>query len=94
MIKEIKRTAQFKKDYKKAVKSGCSEEAFREVLGYLVGQIPLPAKYHDHRLADSRDYKNVHECHIYPDWLLIYRIQKEELILELIRTGSHSDLFG
>ncbi len=93
MIKEIKRTTQFKKDYKKAIKNGCREEDFREVLSYLVEQKPLPEKYRDHRLQDTKEYKNVRECHIYPDWLLIYRIYKNELILELIRTGSHSELF-
>lgn len=93
MIKEIKRTSQFKKDYKKAIKQGCKEEDFIEVLTYLINQKPLPQKYCDHQLTDSKDYKNVRECHIYPDWLLVYRIRKNELILELIRTGSHSELF-
>ena len=93
MIKEIKRTSQFKKDYKKAIKSGCKEADFREVLNYLVEQKTLPEKYRDHQLTDSKDYKNVRECHIYPDWLLVYRVKKNELILELIRTGSHSELF-
>ena len=81
MIKEIKRTAQFKKDYKNAIRSGCKEEDFREVLRYLVDQKPLPNKYRDHRLTDSKDYKNVRECHIYPDWLLVYRVYKSELIM-------------
>ena len=93
MIKEIKRTSQFKKDYKKAIKSGCKEADFLEVLKYLVEQKDLPEKYRDHQLVDSKDYKNVRECHIYPDWLLVYRIHKSALILELIRTGSHSELF-
>lgn len=68
MIKEIKRTSQFKKDYKKAIKSGFKEEDFREVLKYLVEQKALPDKFRDHQLADSKEYKNVRECHIYPDW--------------------------
>ena len=93
MIREIKRTSQFKKDYKRAIKQGCSENDFKEVLKYLVNQEPLPEKYCDHKLTDSREYKNVRECHIWPDWLLIYRVHKSELILELIRTGSHSELF-
>ncbi len=93
MINEIKRTSQFKKDYKKAIKSGCKEEDFRKVLKYLVEQKTLPTKYRDHSLTDSKDYKNVRECHIAPDWLLVYRVNKTELILELIRTGSHSELF-
>ena len=55
------------------------------------GRIPLPAKYHDHSL--SGDYSGYRECHILPDWLLIYRIEKALLILGLTRTGTHSDLF-
>ncbi len=93
MIKEIKRTTQFKKDYKKAIKNGCKESDFVKVLEYLVKQKPLPEKYHDHQLVNSKDYKDVRECHINPDWLLIYRIHKSALILDLIRTGSHSELF-
>ncbi len=93
MIKEINRTAQFKKDYKKAIKRGCKEEDFKTVLKYLVAQKPLPDKYRDHQLQDTKDYKNVRECHINPDWLLIYRIEKEQLFLDLIRTGTHSELF-
>ena len=93
MIKEIKRTSQFKKDYKKAIKQGCNEDDFKEVLKYLVNQEPLPKKYCDHKLTNSKEYKNVRECHIWPDWLLVYRVYKSELILELIRTGSHSELF-
>lgn len=93
MIKEIKRTSRFKKDYKNAIKRGCKEQDFKEVMKYLVAQEELPEKYCDHQLHDSKDYKNVRECHIAPDWLLIYRINKSELILELIRTGAHNELF-
>ena len=93
MIKEIKRTSQFKKDYKNAIKRGCKKEDFVKVLKYLVEQKPLPEKYKDHSLTNSKEYRNVRECHIYPDWLLVYRIHENSLILELIRTGSHSDLF-
>ncbi len=94
MIKSISRTTQFKKDYKKAIKQGCKSEDFEEVLHYLVRQKPLPEKYRDHALNDSKEFKNARECHIYPDWLLVYRILNKELILELIRTGSHSELFN
>ena len=59
MIKTIKRTGQFKKDYKKAIKQGCKEEDFREVLKNLVEQKPLPEKYQDHPLNDTKEYKNV-----------------------------------
>ena len=50
-------------------------------------------KYMDHALVNSRNYKNMRELHIEPDWLLVYNIENSELILKLIRTGSHSDLF-
>ena len=53
----------------------------------------MPEKYRDHKLTNSKDYENVRECHIEPDWLLIYEIIDDELILNLLRTGSHSDLF-
>ena len=93
MIETIKRSTQFKKDYKKAIRQGCNEDDFKEVMKYLIKQIPLPQKYNDHPLSNSKHYKDVRECHIYPDWLLVYRSHKKELILELIRTGSHSDLY-
>lgn len=53
----------------------------------------LPSKYLDHHLVNSRNYQNMRECHIEPDWLLVYQVIDDELILRLIRTGSHSDLF-
>ena len=52
-----------------------------------------PAEYRDHALTNSRNYKGMRECHIQPDWLLVYRIRHEILVLQLIRTGTHSDLF-
>ena len=90
---DIRFSVQFKKDFKHALKQGLSEEKLTKVLEYLVNDRPLPRKYRDHALAGSRKYKNARECHIQPDWLLIYRILKSELVLELLRTGSHSDLF-
>ena len=53
----------------------------------------MPDKYRDHPLTASRKYKGVNECHIQPDWLLIYKIDNNKLMLYLSRTGSHSDLF-
>jgi mRNA interferase YafQ len=93
MINKVERTSQFKKDFKKAIKRGCKEEDFRRVLNILLSQKSLPEKYCDHALNNCKEYKNVRECHINPDWLLIYSIQHKELILQLIRTGSHSELF-
>lgn len=90
---KIEFTGQFKKDYKRAVKRGCNPEALETVITILVNEQPLPEKYRDHALTNSRHYKNMRECHIEPDWLLVYKVLKETLILRLIRTGSHSDLF-
>lgn len=53
----------------------------------------LPSKYRDHHFVNSRNYQNMRECHIEPDWLLVYQVIDDELILRLIRTVSHSDLF-
>lgn len=90
---KIEFSGQFKKDYKLAIKRGCNPKHFEEVVTMLVNEQPLPQKYRDHALVTSRNYKNVRECHIEPDWLLIYKIEKDRLILALIRTGTHSDLF-
>ena len=65
----------------------------KEVLSILSNGEKLDKKYKDHKLEDSRNYKNCRECHISNDCLLVYRIEKEELLLLLIRMGSHSDLF-
>ena len=89
----IEFTGQFKKDYRLAVKRGCDPKAIETVIALLANEQPLPEKYRDHALTNSRNYKDMRECHIEPDWLLIYKILKETLILRLIRTGSHSDLF-
>lgn len=85
-------TWQFKKDYKLAIKRGCNPDKLGNIIAMLMNEQPLPEKYRDHALTSSRNYKNVRECHIEPDWLLVYKIERERLILKLIRTGSHSDL--
>lgn len=86
-------TGQFKKDYKQALKRGCNPDKLWEVITLLTDEKPLPESKRDHALMDSRMYKNMRECHIEPDWLLIYKIESELMLLKLIRTGSHSDLF-
>ena len=63
------------------------------VITMLCAEQPLPTEYRDHALTNSRNYKGMRECHIQPDWLLVYRIRQEILVLQLIRTGTHSDLF-
>ena len=90
---KIEFTAQFKKDYKQAVKRGCDPAELETVVRFLVAEQPLPEKYRDHALVNSRHYKDMRECHIEPDWLLVYKVCKDMLILRLIRTGTHSDLF-
>jgi len=90
---KVEFTGQFKKDYKLAVKRGCDPKELEAVITFLVNEQPLPEKYRDHPLTNSRNHKDMRECHIEPDWLLVYKILKETLILRLIRTGSHSDLF-
>ena len=86
-------TGRFKKDYKIAVKRGFNPKRLEEVLELLQTEEVLPSKYRDHQLFNSRNSQNMSECHIEPDWLLVYQVIDDELILRLIRTGSHSDLF-
>ena len=83
----------FKKDYKRAIKRGLNKDLLMEVITKLQNEEPLPAKNHDHELIHYMGKDSVRECHIQSDWLLIYAIQKDELILDLLRTGSHSDVF-
>ncbi|MBQ7700502.1 MAG: type II toxin-antitoxin system YafQ family toxin [Clostridia bacterium] len=89
----IEFTGQFKKDYKLAIKRGCDPQDLTTVISLLADEQPLPEKYKDHQLENSRYYKGMRECHIKPDWLLIYKVYDDRLVLELIRTGTHSDLF-
>ena len=87
----IKYQAAFKKDYKRIVKRCYDMRLLEKVIELLANQKPLPEKNRDHQL--SGDYAGCREWHITPDWLLIYEVADEELILYLTRTGSHSDLF-
>lgn len=86
-------TGQFKKDYKLAVKRGCDPKKLEKVIRILCNEETLPETYRDHPLNNSKNYKGMRECHIEPDWLLVYKIVHEMLILKLIRTGTHSNLF-
>ena len=78
-------SGQFKRDY--------NPKKLEEVITLLCNEQPLPEAYRDHALTNSRNYKDMRECHIEPDWLLVYKVVRQTLILKLIRTGSHSDLF-
>ena len=87
----IKYTTKFRKDYKVIKKRGYDISLFTEVVDILAKEEKLPPKYREHRLSGK--YEGLMECHIQPDWLLIYRIEDDILTLTLSRTGSHSDLF-
>lgn len=87
----IKPTAKFQKDLKKAFIRGYDISLLTEVIKKLASGEPLPQKNKDHALIGN--YAGCRECHITPDWLLIYEINNGELILYLTRTGTHSDLF-
>ena len=87
-----KPTTQFKKDYKLAMKRGLDIGLLESVIADLAMGIPLPEKNRDHPL--SGNWAGHRECHVLSDWLLIYRIEGDVLVLTLSRTGSHSDLFG
>ena len=89
---EIVLSNRFKKDLKLAQKRGYNLDLLDEVVETLARQEPLPEKNRDHSLTG--DYTGFRECHIQPDWLLVYRADDEELMLFLSRTGTHSDLFG
>lgn len=88
---KIRYHTSFKKDYKRAIKRGYDIKLMEEIIENIAKGEPLPEKNKDHSL--SGDYIGCRECHITPDWLLIYEIDNGELILYLTRTGTHSDLF-
>ena len=82
-------TKQFEKDLKRMQKRGKSQEKIKVVIKKLVNEVRLEANYKGHKLIGK--YKGRRECHIEPDWLLVYKIKENEIIFE--RTGAHSDLF-
>ena len=88
---ELKKTSRFRKDLKRMVKRNLDIDLLDEVILTLREQKPLDPKYRDHEL--SGDYAGFRECHIQSDWLLVYMIDGDNLILTASRTGTHSDLF-
>ena len=87
---ELLRTSQFKRDVKKTKRRGKDTDRLKTVIVLLAQGRTLPAKYKDHQLKGV--YKDCRECHLEPDWLLIYRIEAN--VLQLVRTGTHADLFN
>lgn len=88
----VKPTGPFRKDLKRAKKRGLLLSDLYNVLDLLAEGKPLPAKFRNHLLTG--DYKGFWECHITPDWLLLYQKDTEIRIISLYRTGSHADIFG
>jgi mRNA interferase YafQ len=89
---KIIQTSLFKRDFKRAVKRGCDSDKLKEVVVLLANGKPVPLKNRDHALSGK--FQGFRECHIEPDWLLVYMIDGDQLVLTLTRTGSHSDMFG
>jgi mRNA interferase YafQ len=87
----VKPTSRFRKDYKLMEKRNLDMSLLDEIIAKLAQGIPLPSSNRDHELTGN--YAEHRECHVQPDWLLIYRIEKDVLVLTLTRTGTHSDLF-
>ena len=87
---ELRTTGKFRKDYKRCKKRGFDMSLLEKVVETLLAGKPLEGKYHDHGLVGQ--YAGHRECHILPDWLLIYYVDNESLILTAVRTGTHSDL--
>ncbi len=88
----IQLSSRFKKQYKLCMKRGLDDTKLEEVLNILSETGSLPPQYKPHKL--SNDYEGAWECHIQPDWLLVWKQNDTELILLLIATGTHSDLFN
>lgn len=89
---ELVTTGQFRKDYKRVKKRGYDMALLEDVINHLLQEKPLEEHYRDHGLTGN--YLGFRECHILSDWLLIYAVDKKQLILTASRTGTHSDLFA
>lgn len=82
----------FKKAYKRCVKRGLDVSEFEKVVRLLACGETLPPKYKNHPLSGK--YKGWNDCHIGPDWILVWRYEKDQLVLSLLDTGTHADIFG
>lgn len=86
----LRQSSKFRRDVKRLLRSGIDLSKLESVVETLVDQEPLDERYRDHPLIGN--WKGYRECHLQPDWLLIYRVVSDEL--QLVRTGSHAELFG
>ncbi len=85
-------TGQFRRDYKRLKKRGCDMSALEAAIDTLLAERPLPERCRDHSL--SGNYAGFRECHIRPDWLLIYTVDRGKLVLTASRTGTHAELLN
>lgn len=94
MSYKIKYTKEFKKYIKKIKKQGKNIDKLLNVIEKLAGKQKLGLKYKDHALYNDKIFKDCRDCHIEPDWVLIYKYLEEEIVLLLINTGSHSEVLN
>ncbi len=90
---QVGQTNRFKKQMKLMKKRGCDVSKLRTVVNMLAEGKVLPEKYRNHKLSETPRFRECWECHVEPDWLLVYQIFDDELLLLLFETGTHSDLF-
>ena len=91
VVYTVKPTTHFRKDYKLMEKRGMDMKLLDDIIAKLAKGIPLPINNRDHALTGN--FAGHRGCHVLPDWILIYRIENDVLVLSLTRTGSHSDLY-
>jgi len=91
-VLKVKTTRQFEKDFKLMIKQGKDMEKLKAIMKKLADEEPLDLRYKDHKLIGNLEGHR--DCHIEPNWLLLYRINQGEGTIVFVRTGSHSDIFG
>ena len=91
MVYELAKTSQFKASLKRAKKRGLNISLLEEVIEKLRTDVPLEERFRNHELMGK--YKGIWECHVQPDWLLLYLKDNDVLVLTLVDTGTHSDIF-
>ncbi len=89
---KIKYSNEFKKSYKKLIKQGKDIEKLKVVINLLANREKLDFKYKDHGLYNDKRFRDCRDCHIEPDWVLIYKYLENEIVLLLVNTGSHSEV--
>lgn len=89
---KIEMSSRYRKELKKMIQRGADERKIIDAIDILASGKILPQRYKDHQLHGK--FEGMRECHITPDWVLVYRIDGDRLILALTRTGTHSDIFG